>query len=103
MHDLPKHLKSWAAAGFAGLFFVCAPVFAAEFSVAPIRLDLAPAVRSGALTVRNDSKEKISFQLEALEWTQDANGADRYTETADLIFFPKILGVEPGEEGVVRV
>lgn len=53
--------------------------------------------------VRNDSKEKISFQLEAREWTQDASGSDRYTDTADLVFFPKILGVEPGEEGVIRV
>lgn len=103
MHYLPKRLKSWAAAGFAGLFLVCTPALAAEFSVSPIRLELGPAARSGALTVRNDSKEKISFQLEAMEWTQDANGADRYTATPDLIFFPKILGVEPGEEAIVRV
>lgn len=102
MH-LPKQLKSWAVAGFAGLFFVCAPGFAAEFTVAPIRLELGPTVRSGALVVRNDSKEKISFQIEAKEWTQDEKGADRYTDTTDLIFFPKILGVEPGEEAIVRV
>lgn len=103
MVDLPKRLKSWATAGLAGLFFIWTPGFAAEFSVAPIRLELGPAVRSGALIVRNDSKEKIGFQLEAMEWTQDEKGADRYTDTSDLIFFPKILSVEPGEEAVVRV
>lgn len=103
MHYLPKRLKSWAAAGFAGLLLACQAGFAAEFSVAPIRLELGAAARSGALVVRNDSKEKISFQIEAMEWTQDASGADRYTDTADLIFFPKILGVAPGEEGVIRV
>ena len=103
MHQLLKIVKRWAAAGFAGLFLVCTPVLSAEFSVAPVRLELGPAVRSGALMVRNDSKEKISFQVEAMEWTQDATGADRYSETGDLIFVPKILSVEPGEEAVVRV
>lgn len=102
MLDLPR-LKSWVAAGLAGLFLVGVPGRAAEFSVAPIRLELGPSVRSGALVVRNDSKEKISFQLEAMEWTQDEKGADRYAGTADLIFFPKILGVDPGEEAIVRV
>lgn len=69
----------------------------------PIRLELGPAVRSGVFSVRNDGKEKLSFQIEAMEWTQDAAGVDQYTETRDLIFFPKILGVEAGEEGIIRV
>lgn len=76
---------------------------AAEFSVVPVRLELGVAARSGALTVRNDGREKTGFQVEAMEWTQDAHGADRYTPTADLVFFPKILSVEPGQEAIIRV
>lgn len=94
---------SFAMAGMTGLLFILSPARAADFSVNPIRLDLGQAARSGVFSVRNDGKEKISFQIDAMEWTQDATGADRYTETRDLIFFPKILGVEGGEEGLIRV
>ena len=45
----------------------------------------------------------MNFQLEAMEWTQDATGKDLYAGTRDLIFFPKIMTLEPGEEGIVRV
>jgi fimbrial chaperone protein len=77
--------------------------FAGEFSVNPIRLDLRASARSGAIGVRNEGKEKLSFQLQAMSWSQDAEGKDQYAETQDLVFFPRILSVEAGEEGLVRV
>lgn len=77
--------------------------YAGQFSVNPVRLELGPAARSGAIAVRNEGKLPINFQLQAMEWAQDADGKDQYLETRDLIFFPKILTVEPGQEGVVRV
>jgi fimbrial chaperone protein len=76
---------------------------AGEFSVNPIRLELGQAARSGALTVSNDGKVPLGFQLQAMEWVQDDQGKDQYLETRDLIFFPKILTVDPGQEGVIRV
>ena len=89
--------------GLAGLFFACAPLMAGEFTVSPIRLELGAAARSGVILVRNDGKDKLGFQLQASEWSQDAAGKDQYEETRDLIFFPKIMTIEPGEEGVIRV
>ncbi len=82
----------WTGAALAG-----------EFTVNPTRLDLGAAARSGVVTVRNDGKSPLSFQLQAMDWAQDATGKDQYTETRDLIFFPRILTIEPGQEGVVRV
>jgi fimbrial chaperone protein len=90
-----------AAVGCA--LFACSPAYAGEFSVNPIRLELGQAARSGALTVTNDGKVPLGFQLQAMEWIQDEQGKDQYLETRDLIFFPKILSVEPGQDGVVRV
>ncbi|NPC58064.1 fimbrial biogenesis chaperone [Caenimonas soli] len=87
----------WCALLLAGA------ALAGEFTVNPTRLDLGAAARSGAVTVRNEGKLPLSFQLQAMEWAQDATGKDQYTEARDLIFFPKILTVEPGQEGVVRV
>jgi fimbrial chaperone protein len=94
--------RSRIAAMWCALF-AWASAQAGEFSVNPIRLDLGPAARSGALTVTNDGKIPLGFQLQAMEWVQDDQGKDQYLETRDLIFFPKILTVEPGQEGVVRV
>ena len=76
---------------------------AGEFSVNPIRIDLGVSVRSGVITIKNDDQQKLSFQIEAKEWTQDAAGKDQYTDTDALIFFPKIMSVEPGETGLIRV
>lgn len=80
-----------------------APPAGAEFVVSPVRLDLGPTSRSGAIRVRNDGKDKIGFQLEAMEWRQGADGKDQYLPTQELVFFPKIMSVEPGDEGVIRV
>lgn len=76
---------------------------AGEFVVSPIRLELGAAVRSGVILVRNDGTERLNFQIEGSEWTQDAEGKDQYKDTRELIFFPKLMSVEPGEDGVVRV
>jgi fimbrial chaperone protein len=84
------------------LMLWAAPV-SAQFAVAPIRLDLGASARSGAIAVRNESQEAITFQMQAMEWTQDAEGKDKYEDSKDLIYFPKIMTVEPGQEGLVRV
>lgn len=76
---------------------------AGEFTVTPIRLELGPGTRSGVIAVRNDSKEAQKFQLQAMEWTQDKEGRDSYAETPDLVYFPRLMALDPGREGVIRV
>lgn len=77
--------------------------YGGEFVVSPVGLDLGGTARSGAITIRNDGKDALGFQLEAMEWRQDTDGKDQYVATNDLVFYPKILSVEPGQEGLVRV
>lgn len=95
--------KASAAALSTSVALICAPAWAGEFTVNPISLDLGATVKSGVLIVRNDGAEVLGFQLTASEWTQDAEGKDQYDDSRDLIFFPKILSIEPGKEGVIRV
>jgi fimbrial chaperone protein len=78
-------------------------VFAGEWRVMPIRLDLGKEARTGAITVVNDGKMPINYQIKAYEWTQDAAGKDSYVETADLIVFPKIMTINTREEKVIRI
>jgi fimbrial chaperone protein len=76
--------------------------FAGNFAVSPIRLDFDRATKTGVITVTNDDDDKLQLQMKAFEWTQDADGKDKYEETDDLIFFPKIATVEKGEQRLLR-
>ena len=76
---------------------------AGNFGVSPIRVELDRATKSALVTVNNDDTKALAFQVRALEWSQEPNGADRYTETSDLVYFPQQFKVAPNENRVVRV
>lgn len=80
-----------------------APARAGEWRVYPIRLTLERGSRIGTLNVQNDGDAPMNFQVKGMEWSQDVEGKDHYTETKDLIFFPKILMIPPHEERVIRL
>jgi fimbrial chaperone protein len=85
------------------VFFSPSLAFAGEWRVAPIRLFFERGSRSGIVNVQNDGDASMNFQVKAMEWTQDAEGKDQYSETNDLIFFPKFLMVPPKEERAIRI
>ncbi len=76
---------------------------AGSFAVQPTRLELGPARPSGALTVRNEGAAPLSFQVKGMRWTQDEEGQEHHTETEDLIYFPKLLTLSPGQSAVIRL
>ena len=98
-----KKKYSFASLVLCCFLFAIRSAVAGEFSVTPIRLELGAAIRSSVINIKNDDTQKLNFQLQAVEWSQDSAGKDQYTVSQDLIFFPKILSVEPGEEGLIRV
>jgi fimbrial chaperone protein len=92
--------------GLAAGAIALAAAFSAQagnFGVSPIRVELDRATKSALVTVSNDDTKPLAFQVRALEWSQEPNGADRYTETADLVYFPQQFKVAPSENRVVRV
>lgn len=84
------------------LFPISSISFSAEWRVTPIRIDLGKDAKSGVVTVINEGEERLHVQMKAYEWTQDAEGKDQYTETNDIIFFPKIMVFEKKEERILR-
>lgn len=94
--------QRWLFVGILAGVLLAETALAAGWRVIPIRLDFDQRVRSGVVTLANDSDQPISFSVDALEWTQDAEGTDHYAPTGDLVFFPKVLAIPPGEERVVR-
>jgi fimbrial chaperone protein len=75
---------------------------AGDWRVSPIRLDLGRDTKSGAVTVANDSDDRLQVQMKAYEWTQDAEGKDRYEETGEILFFPRLMILEAKEEKILR-
>jgi len=86
------------------LFLLLLPVAvrAGDWRVSPIRLDLGRDAKSGAVTVSNDSDDRLQVQMKAFEWTQDADGKDRYVETGEILFFPRLMILEGKEERILR-
>jgi fimbrial chaperone protein len=80
-----------------------APARAADFTVNPIRIVLTGPAQSAILTVQNTSTEALRFQLNAFAWAQDAAGGMVLTPTTEIIFFPRLLALAPGEQRIVRV
>lgn len=75
---------------------------AGEWRVAPIRLDLGRDAKSGAVSIVNDSDDRLQVQMKAFEWTQDAEGKDRYEETGEILFFPRMMIFDRKEERILR-
>src|SRR5512141_3469104 len=75
---------------------------AGDWRVTPIRLDLGRDAKSGAVTVFNESEERLQLQMKAFEWTQDGEGKDRNEETGDILFFPRIMIFDKQGEKILR-
>jgi fimbrial chaperone protein len=76
---------------------------AASFSVSPIRADLRPGVLSETITVTNESSTRLRVLVKLYVWTQDAAGKDVYTESSELVYFPRQMELEAGAKRLVRV
>ena len=83
--------------------FLPAQGFAGQFRVIPIKLVLDKQFKNGIINIMNVDLEPVQVQMTAREWTQDAEGKDQYTDTKDLIFFPKIMSIKGKEKRLIRV
>jgi fimbrial chaperone protein len=94
----PALLVLWAAALVGPR-----PARAADFTVNPIQIFLTGQTQSAILTVQNTSTEPLRFQLNAFTWAQDPAGQMQLAPTREIIFFPRLLTLAPGEQRIVRV
>jgi fimbrial chaperone protein len=85
------------------LLFLSGVAGAANFKVAPVRINLEPTQRSEVVTLTNGGVDEVSVQADALAWSQNEDGADVYTDTGDLLIVPRIFTLAPGATQVVRV
>ncbi|MBI2358943.1 MAG: molecular chaperone [Deltaproteobacteria bacterium] len=64
---------------------------------------LSAKTRSALLTIRNESGDTLRFQLNVFAWDQSPQGEVLLSPTEDIVFFPPLLTLAPGEERRVRI
>lgn len=72
-------------------------------AIDPTRVHLSGKAHSQSLALRNSGSEKARFQVTAFSWQQSATGEMQLSPTEDILFFPSLLEIAPGETRKVRV
>jgi fimbrial chaperone protein len=94
-----------------GLFFpsvllilcLCGTAFGARFDIRPVKVFFGPQAKIEKLIIKNSGEDSLTLQIKAFEWRMDDNGADSYSETRDIILFPKMVTLKKDEEKIVRL
>ncbi|MEH1871475.1 fimbrial biogenesis chaperone [Nostoc sp.] len=76
---------------------------ASNFRVSPIKVSFSSKVSSQVLTVRNDSNETLRFQLHTYTWKQNAKSEMQLDATEDIVAFPGLFTLKPGQQRLIRV
>jgi fimbrial chaperone protein len=100
----PRPLRAAALVACLGLAIgLPEGVRAATFTVTPVQVFLSARARSALLTLRNTSGEAMRFQLSVFAWDQAPTGEIQLAPTRDIVFYPPLLVLAPGEERIVRL
>lgn len=77
--------------------------WAGGFQVYPIRVFLNASESSTLMTVRNDGSERLRLQVSVMAWDQNKQGEMILNPTEDIIFYPTLLTINPGDQRNLRV
>jgi fimbrial chaperone protein len=103
------HCAVCACFVYACFVCVCAiasaqpPSAQGRFNVTPTRLVLRPNEKSTSLLLKNESAEALRFQVTAFAWTNAIDGEMKVDPTKDVVFFPALFSIAPGQTRRVRV
>ncbi len=76
---------------------------AAAYTVNPTRVYLSQSAASALMTLKNESTTPLRMQLKAQRWAQSPAGEMQLSPTEDLVIFPTLLTLAPGEQRKIRV
>jgi fimbrial chaperone protein len=78
-------------------------VSASAFTVTPVRVTFDRPGSSTLLTLKNESRETLRFQVTAFAWDQSPEGEMILEPTREVLFFPALVSLEPGASRKIRV
>jgi fimbrial chaperone protein len=77
--------------------------FAGLLRVAPVRVFLDTDTRTSMVELSNPDEAPISVQVDSFAWKQTADGTDEYEPTTEILAFPPIFTIQPGESQLIRI
>ena len=99
-----RALSAWRIVpAFLILALLAVPATAATFSVDPNTVTLATSNASASIAVTNQSQDPLRLQLTGFAWHQSASGEMQLSAAQDLVFFPDLVTLKPGETRRIRV
>jgi fimbrial chaperone protein len=90
-------------AALLALLVVTSSARAGGLNVSPIQIQLSPRATKAMLTLRNDGAETMRYQVSATSWNQTPHAELQLSPTTEIVFFPALFTLKPGEERNVRV
>jgi fimbrial chaperone protein len=75
---------------------------AGDLDIVPVVVDLGRA-RSTMVSVRNAAKEPGRYELHAFAWDESPLGQMKLEPAKDLLVFPPVLDLAPGQERKIRI
>lgn len=76
---------------------------AGGLEVTPVSVDLGNPAMTALVTLKNGGGESMRYQLEMMSWGEAPTGEMKLSPTQDVVFFPQLLTLGPGETRNVRV
>lgn len=76
---------------------------AANFTVRPMQIVFTPARKTAVITLKNISKQELRFQIRAFTWDQSPRGDMQLDSTKDIVLFPQLLVLGPGQQRPIRL
>lgn len=90
--------------GFMGALLLAPTAgWAGTFNTLPTQVTLGEDLHSSLLTLTNTGVDTLRFQVSAYAWNQGLDGNMVLTDTDDLVVFPTLLEVAPGQARRLRV
>lgn len=84
-------------------FFAESAALAGQVGIAPVRVYLDEATRTAVVEISNPSEAPIGMQVDSMSWHQDTEGVDQYEPTTEILAFPPIFTIQPGQSQLVRI
>jgi fimbrial chaperone protein len=96
-------LIATAVAGLVGLVLPAPEARAASLSVNPTQIRLSRQSRSALLTIKNEGSTATRVQITVHAWAQRLDGQMDLKPTTDIVFFPSMLTLNPGQGRTIRI
>src|SRR3954451_7289494 len=87
----------------AALLLAPRAVTASNFTVSPTEVNLSTSATSALITLRNESKVPLRFEVTLVSWSEDEHGKMTLNPSSDVTFFPKLVELAGGASRNIRI